>query len=151
IATLQRMPEARAKLPPALIAAWLLTAALLVLVLAVHLVPALFAGLLVYELVHLASPALSRLVSGHRAKVIVVTLLAVVVIGAVAAVTFALIVFVQSDPDRPAALLGQFADLVLRAKDKVPAWLGDFLPGSAEEVNSMLADWARGHAGDLEL
>ena len=48
-------------------AAWAMTALTLVLVLLVHLLPALFAGLLVYELVHLASPYLSARLSGHRA------------------------------------------------------------------------------------
>ena len=38
------------------IAAWAVAALVLVLVLFVHLLPALFAGLLVFELVHLAAP-----------------------------------------------------------------------------------------------
>jgi len=132
-------------------AAWTLAALLLVLVLYVHLLPALFAGLLVYELVHLASPALSRRLSDHRAKLVVVALLAMVVVGVVTAITFALIVFVQSDPDRPAALLAQFAQVVLQAKAMLPGWAAELLPGSPEEVNATLADWAKVHAADLEI
>ena len=133
------------------IVAWVLTAIALVLVLLVHLLPALFAGLLVYELVHLASPVLSRGLSHHRAKVAVVALIATLVVGAVAAVTFAAVVFLQADPDRPAALLAQFADMVLRAKETMPTWVADFLPASPEEVNATLAAWVHGHASDLEL
>jgi predicted PurR-regulated permease PerM len=133
------------------IASWIAAVAILVLVLFVHLLPALFAGLLVYELVHLATPALSRHLSSDRAKVVVIALLATVVVGAVAAATFALIVFVQNDPDRPAVLLAQFADMVLRAKATLPDWLADMLPGSPEELNESLADWARAHVADFEL
>jgi len=109
-------------------AAWALTALTLVLVLLVHLLPALFAGLLVYELVHLASPYLSARLSGHRAKIVVVALLAAAVVGIVTAASFAIVVFIQSDPDRPAALLAQFADMVLRAKETLPVWIADLLP-----------------------
>jgi predicted PurR-regulated permease PerM len=145
------MSTAHAKPSPAKIAAWVAAAVVLVLVLLVHLLPALFAGLLVFELVHLASPLFDRLLSRPRAKIFVVVLIVAIVVGAVAAAIFALGMFVQSDPDRPAALLAQFADMVLRAKDKMPAWLGDYLPATADDVNTMLADWVRGHAGDLEL
>jgi predicted PurR-regulated permease PerM len=131
--------------------AWMLAAVLLVLVLFVHLLPALFAGLLVYELVHLASPVLSRHLSDHRAKLVVVGLLAMVVVGVLAALAFALIVFVQSDPDRPAALLAQFAQVVLQAKAMLPTWAAELLPGSPEEVTSTLADWAKVHAAELEV
>lgn len=145
------MSQTRPAPPKAAIAAWILTAALLVLVLFIHLLPALFAGLLVYELVHLSSPALSRHLSDYRAKVVIVFLLAALVVGAATAIMFALVVFLQSDPDRPAVLLAQFADMALRAKQTLPGWVADLMPGSHEEVNKTLADWVRGHAKDLEL
>ena len=145
------MSVTRTRPTTAAIAAWVLAAAGLVLVLLVHLLPALFAGLLVYELVHLAAPVLSRRLSHHRAKVAVVALIATLVVGAVSAATFALAVFLQSDPDRPAVLLAQFADMVLRAKETMPVWVGDLLPASPEEVNATLAAWVHVHAGELEL
>jgi len=133
------------------VAAWVLTAVALVLVLLVHLLPALFAGLLVYELVHLAAPFLSARLSNHRAKIVVVALLAAAVVGIATAATFAVTVFIQSDPDRPAALLAQFADMVLRAKETLPGWVADLLPADHDEVNTTLAGWVRAHAADLEL
>jgi predicted PurR-regulated permease PerM len=129
------------------IAAWVATAFLLVLVLYVHLLPALFGGLLVFELVHLAAPALQRHLSDHRAKVVVVALLAALIVGVLGAAAFALALFLQSDPDRPAVLLTQFADMLLRAKATLPGWVADLLPGTPEEI----ADWARDHASGLEL
>jgi predicted PurR-regulated permease PerM len=145
------MMQARPAPSRTAIAAWIVTAVVLVLVLVVGLLPALFSGLLVYELVHLAAPALERHLSSHRAKVVVVALMAALVVGVVSAAFFALTVFVQSDPDRPAALLAQFADMVLRAKGTLPGWVADFLPGSPEEMKDALAEWARDHASALEL
>jgi predicted PurR-regulated permease PerM len=133
------------------IAAWALAALGLVVVLFVHLLPALFAGLLVYELVHLAAPYLSARLSDHRAKLVVVALLAAAVVGIVTAASFAVAVFIESDPDRPAALLAQFADMVLRAKETLPAWVADLMPADQDEFNKTLAGWARSHASDLEL
>jgi predicted PurR-regulated permease PerM len=133
------------------IAAWTLTALALVLVLLVHLLPALFGGLLVYELVQLAAPYLSARLSHHRSKVVVVALFAAAVVGIVTAASFALVLFIQTDPDRPAALLAQFADMVLRAKETLPGWIADLMPADHEEVNTTLAEWMRSHAGDLEI
>jgi predicted PurR-regulated permease PerM len=135
----------------AAIAAWIVTVLVLVLVLVVGLLPALFSGLLVYELVHLAAPALSRHLSDHRAKVVVVWLLAAVIVSVVSAAAFALIVYLQADADRPAALLAQFADMLLRAKATLPAWAGNLLPASPDEMKDALAEWASAHAKDLEL
>jgi predicted PurR-regulated permease PerM len=132
-------------------AAWALAVVALVAVLFAHLLPALFAGLLVYELVHLAAPYLSARLSDHRAKIVVVALLAAAVVGIVTAASFAIVVFIQSDPDRPAALLAQFADMVLRAKETLPVWVADLLPADQDEFNSTLAGWARSHASDLEV
>jgi predicted PurR-regulated permease PerM len=84
-------------------------------------------------------------------RLVVVALLAAAVVGIVTAASFALAVFIQSDPDRPTALLAQFADMVLRAKETFPAWVADLLPADEEEVNTTLAGWVRAHAGDLEV
>ena len=64
------------------IAAWIIAAVLLLFVLAVHLLPALLAGLLVYELVHIIAPSIRlKQIHGSKAKIIVVALLAIVIIG----------------------------------------------------------------------
>ena len=67
------------------IAAWILMAAGLLVVLKLHLLSALLAGLLVYELVHVAVLRLGRRLSSKRAGMVAVTALAILVIGAVAA------------------------------------------------------------------
>ena len=66
------------------IAAWILMAAGLLMVLKLHLLSALLAGLLVYELVHVAMLRLQRRLSSERAGM-AVTALAILVIGIVGA------------------------------------------------------------------
>ncbi|HXX81972.1 MAG TPA: hypothetical protein VEI46_10520, partial [Thermodesulfovibrionales bacterium] len=59
------------------ITAWIVTGSALLVTLALHLLPALIAGLLVYELVHVLAAQLriGRL-GGNRARVVAVALLA---------------------------------------------------------------------------
>jgi hypothetical protein len=49
-------------------AAWILAPVAMVLVIEIHLLPALIAGLLVYELVHVLAPFFARHLPSTRAK-----------------------------------------------------------------------------------
>ena len=60
---------------------YVLAAAALLLVIHLHLLPALLAGLLVYELVQSIAPLLGRRISGDRARMVVVASLGVIVVG----------------------------------------------------------------------
>ena len=78
------------------VAAWIIGAGLLVVVLVAHLLPALLAGLLVYELVHLLAPKLKLLGKGYdRAKIVAVTLIAIAVIALLSALVIGFIAFLQ--------------------------------------------------------
>ena len=80
------------------IAAWIVAGSVLLLVLKLHLLPALIAGLLVYELVHILAGQLRiGRFSGNRAKVVAVALLASIIIILLVLVTWGLIVFFRSD------------------------------------------------------
>ena len=68
--------------------AWAIAAALLWFVLRFDLLPALLAGLLVFELVHVQTIRLT-FVRERRARVLAVALLAVVVVGMLSLATFA--------------------------------------------------------------
>jgi len=71
------------------IAAWILAGVALVLILSLHLLPALLAGLLVYKLVHILAPRL-KVVRIHQeyGKLVAVAMLAtMVVLGIVLAIS----------------------------------------------------------------
>src|SRR5277367_2025435 len=82
-------------------AAYALAAAALCFVLALHLLPALFAGLLVYSLVAALAPALQRRVPGVHAHWLVVTLLAVLVVGLLTLAIGAMVGFLNSENGNP--------------------------------------------------
>jgi predicted PurR-regulated permease PerM len=80
----------------------------------------------------------------------VVALLATLIVLALSAAIFGIIVFLRSDVGSLSALLQQMADIVDRSRETLPRWLLIWLPGTAEELKSRTADLLRAHAGDLQ-
>src|SRR5207244_11273700 len=80
------------------IAAWILTGVLLVLILSLHLLPALLAGLLVYELVHILAPRL-RVVRIHQqyGKLVAVAMLATVIVTGIILAIIGVMAFLHSE------------------------------------------------------
>ena len=79
------------------IAAWLLALAALLLILRLHLLSAVLAGLLVFQLVHVLAPLLQRRLTGERARLIAVALLAGAIVGLLALAIVAVAAFFRSD------------------------------------------------------
>lgn len=132
---------------------WLLAIAALLLVLRQHLVPALFAGLLVHELVHLMAPSLQQRISNVRGQLVAVTLLAVFVVGAVTAAVFGVLAFLRSDAGSIVGLFGKLAQIIEGARSFLPQWVLDHLPPEGEsfasELRVMTVEWLRQHAAEL--
>lgn len=128
---------------------WLLAALALFLVLALHLLPALLAGLLVYELVHLTAPLLESRLSGLRAKQATVILLALIVIGATVLGTVLAVGFLRSDSSSIAALARKMAEILENSRQSLPDWLVGVLPDSIEGIKAAVAQWLREHAGQV--
>src|SRR5262249_51532479 len=93
-------------------AAWALTGIALVLVLVLGLLPAMLAGMLVYELVLLLAPHLGDGHSHRRARVIAVFFLSVLVVGAVALAIAGALAFFRSDVGSIPALLTKMAEII---------------------------------------
>ncbi len=132
------------------IAAVVLTAAGLVAAIMLHLLPALFACLLVHTLVHMlaprmfgpkADPALARIGVVIVLTVIVVGLTAILVGGAAAA-------YRREGADL-ASLMQKMADIIDGARTTMPGWMQDALPANADALKNDAASWLRGHAGEL--
>lgn len=133
------------------VAAWLLTAVALVLVVQLHLLSALLAGMLVYALVHVIAPALDRHISGRRAKVIAVGLLSALVVMLTTAVIVGAVVFFKSDAGGLSALLEQMAAIIESSGSALPRWVIDEMPAGPDELKETLAEWFRTHAADVQL
>ena len=146
------MAEAQRQHPSAVeIAAWICTAAALLLVLLLHLLPALLAGLLVYELVHLVAPFLQRRLRTKRARLIAVLALSTFVVAMVIAAILAAIAFFRSDAGSLTALFDKMAEIIEGTRDAFPPWVTESLPTDPDELRSALSHWLREHAPELKL
>jgi len=134
------------------LASYVLAGLALLLVLGLHLLSALLAGLLVFELVQTISPLLERRLSGPRARVLVVTALGVVVVGLLILLALGAISFVHSEIGNPEDLWRQqLMPLVEKAREQLPSALVGSLPDSVDELRVMAGDLTRKHAASLQL
>lgn len=128
------------------IAAWLIAALLLFLALQLGLLPALLAGLLVFELVHVIAPRL-RLGRGGAGKAVAVALIAVAVVVLLTGLMFAIVATVHSE-GLP-RLLQKMADILDESRSKLPAWLLSTLPSDTDAWRDTVIDWLHEHATEL--
>jgi predicted PurR-regulated permease PerM len=140
--------EAKAPTSRHEIAAWILVGVGLIVVLTLHLLSALLAGLLVYELVHMAVPRLPKRLSGERARMLAVTALAVLAAGLVAAAVTGLVVFVRGE-GHLSSLLEKMAESISRARSNLPSWLSGYLPATADALKDDSVHWLQHHAKEI--
>jgi len=123
----------------------------MVTVISIHLLPALIAGLLVYELVHVLAPLFSRHLSNARARGLAVGLVVLVVVGAVTGAVLGVLAFMGSEGGSFAALLAKMAEIIETSRSTLPAWLADLLPRDGEALRERASHWLREHAAELQL
>jgi predicted PurR-regulated permease PerM len=136
------------------IAAWLIAAALLPAILMLHLLPALLAGLLVFQLVHIVAPLLQRRLSSERAKLVAVALLAATMVGVVAGLLVAAVTFFRSDAGNLPALFQKMAEIIENSRANMPPWLLQHLPdygANGDNVKDAVVHWLRDHAAEVKL
>jgi predicted PurR-regulated permease PerM len=143
-------------LPPPLqrsdYAAWLIAAVLLALIIQLHLLSALLAGLLVYKLVDVLTPWLRiRAIDRDSARVLAVSLLATVVVAALVGVGIGIAALLRHSGESLPALLQRMAEIIEEARPNLPAWLVSSIPDDAESLRQTLVTWLREHAGSLQL
>jgi len=146
------LPVVREPSPAIRYASYVLAAVALLLVIWLHLLPALLAGLLVFELVQAMVPLLGRRISGERARVVVVALLGTVVVGLLIALIFGAISLFRTEIGNPHLLWQQqLMPLVEKARQQLPPVVVDNLPDSVEELRVGALELLRKHAGTLQL
>ena len=128
-----------------------LAATALLLVLRLHLLPALLAGLLVYELVHTLAPLLQRRLSSVRARVVAVVALSSLVVGLLTAIILSAVAFFRGDIGNLSMLLQRMADIIESTRSALPPWLVASLPANAEQIREALSHWLREHAPEVQL
>lgn len=130
------------------IAAWIVTAVLLVLAIKLHLLPALLAGLLVYELVHALAPRLFVAWGGGK-KMLAVGLLATTVVTVLVLAMWGIVIFLRSDAGSLPNLLQKMADIIDASRTKLPGWVLEGLPGDPDALKGAIAGWFNEHSKEL--
>jgi predicted PurR-regulated permease PerM len=124
----------------------------LFLVLYLRLLPALLAGLLVYEVVVSVAPLMGRRLSGDRARALAVALIGIVVVGLLTLLILGGISFFRNEIGNPEDLWqNKLMPLVERARQQMPQAVVDRLPESVDALRVTALDWMRTHAITLQL
>jgi predicted PurR-regulated permease PerM len=128
-----------------------LAALALLLVFPLHLVPALFAGLLVYTLVHLLAPRMFGL-KDHpgRARLVVLLVLILLVLVIMGLLIFGGVIFFRSEDASLAVLLQKMAQIIASSRDTAPGWLQDLLPEDTNHLKDVIVEWLRRHAEEAQ-
>ena len=134
------------------LSSFVFAAAALLGVLELHLIVPLLAGLLVHELVQSVTPLAQKYIWTKRAKVVVVAIFAIIVIGAICGAVFGLVSFFKSDIDNLPHLLQKISEILDHVRDGIPPFLAAYLPDdfAALEQQSAL-EWLRGHVAELQM
>lgn len=138
------IPKRSAAIPER--ASYLLAAAGLALVMLGGLLAALYAGLLVFALVHLLAPRLSASLDTQLARLIAVAVLGSVIVLLLTATGWLAVGFFMSDAGSLPVLLKKMADLIDQSRSQIPSWLAAYLPPNAEALQQAFAHWIRDHA-----
>lgn len=134
------------------IATYVLAALALWGILMLHLVSALLAGLLVYEVVEALTPLIRRVIPGERARLIAVGVVTVVVVGAIILIVVAALSFYRRDIGDPQELWdSKLLPLLSKAHEQLPPWLTSRLPDSFVDFREQGMTWMHEHSGDLRL
>jgi predicted PurR-regulated permease PerM len=140
------MPLAQNRYDGPVIASYILTGVMLLVVLYKGLLAALFSGLLVFALVHLLAPVLGRKISGERQRMIAVAILSGLIVAALAGGIWAIVDYFTSDPERTTRLLEKVAEVIQASRTQLPEWLRAHVPTSVESLREMLTRYMREHA-----
>ena len=131
------------------IGAWVIAAALLWLVLRFDLLPALLAGLLVFELVHVLTMRLN-FVRERRARIVAVAFIAIVIVGLLSLAAFASLLFFRSETGGYVLLLKKSADVIQSWRGLLPPWLVHTLPTDAEGLQGSIVTWLKEHLAAVQ-
>ncbi len=129
---------------PFVVAAWTIAVFLLWFVLHVDLLPALLAGLLVFQLVHLATLRMT-FVRERRARILAVAAIATVVVGLLGLAAFASVVFFKSENGGYVVLLKKTVEIIQSWRHLVPESAAQSMPVDADGLRGRVGAWVQEH------
>ncbi|MES2319572.1 MAG: AI-2E family transporter [Pseudomonadota bacterium] len=138
------------KLDACPIASYILATVFLLVVMLKGLLGALFAGLLVYSLVHLIAPRISGRLSDSRARAVAAGVIGIVIVALLTLTIWGIVVLLKIDAASITGLFKKMADILDASRAQIPAWISERLPVDAESLREMLTGLLREHAADAK-
>jgi predicted PurR-regulated permease PerM len=136
--------------PRSAVASWILTGIALFLVLRLHLLSALLAGLLMHELVRLLAPLVEKRLTSKGARLVALAALSILTVTLLILLTFGIFVFLKSDTGNRQTLLDQTDHILADARTKLPPWIVDHLPSDSDTLKSFAGDWVDEHSKEIQ-
>jgi len=134
------------------IAAWVFAAVALALIIKLHLLSALLAGLLVFKLVDVLTPWLRlRALGRDGPRILAVTLIASAVIAALIGIGVGLVTLMRNSGETLPLLMQRMAQIIEDARAILPAALQTYIPDDAADLQATIAGWLREHAATVQL
>lgn len=119
----------------------------LLAVLWLGLLPALLGGLLVYNLVIFGARRLGEIgVFPFAAKVILLTAIALIIIGFFTGGGFLFASYITDGPESLVVLMQKMADVVVTGSSYLPVWTHAYLPSNIDEWQVRASEWLRENA-----
>lgn len=135
--------------------AWVLAAFTLFFIVKFGLLPALIAGLLVFQLVHIITPHIARRfpgrLAGNYSKIWAVGILVFIIVSLLALAGASLVAFLRSDAGSVTVLLAKMAQILEDSRKILPGWLDEHLPADAIAFKELITAWLRTHADELQV
>lgn len=138
------------RLDASAIASYILAALFLLLIVMKGLIGALFAGLLVYSLVHLLAPTLRGHISDARARMVAAGLIGGAIVALLTVSIWGVVVLLKVDAASITGLFQKMADIIDASRAQVPSWISERLPVDAESLREMMTTLLRDHAADAK-
>lgn len=117
----------------------------LLLLLPLHLLGCFIAGFVVYELVNALTPHFQKIISGDRARWLVVALISTVVVSGLIAAVTGIISFLMDDVQNSAVFNARVASLLEDAQSRLSPVMSHYLPTNIEELQRQFLKWLREH------
>ena len=133
------------------IASQILTALFLLMVLLKGLLGALFAGLLVYSLIHLMTPLLARHINGARARMAAAAAIGTLLIAVLTLAIWGGVIFFRGDASSLTSLFKKMADIIEISRSQIHPWIDARLPVDADGLREMITQWLREHAAEAKI
>ncbi len=136
--------------PRSAVASWILAAIALFLVLKLHLLSALLAGLLTHELVRLLAPLVEKRLTSKAARLVALAALSILTVALLILLTFGIFAFFKSDTGNRQSLLDKTDHILTDARTKLPPWIVENLPSDVDTLKSLAGGWADEHSKEIQ-